>query len=68
MNAYVGEGLDGRIALRKLDFHLLEIAVETYRPQEDQHGDPTFLLNTIDSVFSSMSALSKSFLVVVFLM
>jgi hypothetical protein len=56
------KNLDGRIALKKLDCHLLEIAVETYRPNQD-NGDPTFLLNTIESVFSSISALSQSFLV-----
>jgi hypothetical protein len=54
--------VDGRIALKKLDFQLLEITVETYRPHQD-HGDPTFLLNTIESVFSSINALSQSFLV-----
>jgi hypothetical protein len=55
---------EGVIGLKKLDLHLLKIAVETYEmEQHGMKGDAAFLINTIDSVFSSITALGQSFLV-----
>jgi hypothetical protein len=47
------------LALSILTYDLLEIAVETYKPQ----ADSTFLVNCLKTVFSSPEALGKSFLV-----
>ena len=49
-----------KIGLKYLSLEFLQIAVDQY--QNDSDLDPTFLLNTIDGVFSNIESLSKSFL------